>query len=156
MVTNGTLTLNAATTFKINNTGAALAAGSYLLISTNLNGSGSITGTLPVVTVNGNGVAGVATTTLQVLSGQLYLVVVSSGPSGPAYLTNSLTGGNTLKLSWPPGQGWSLKVQTNSLGMGVSRNTNDWMTIPGSSGLSQTNIAIVPTKPAEFYRLGYP
>ena len=155
-ITNGILTLNAATTFKINNTGAALAAGSYLLIATNLNGSGSITGTLPTVTVNGNGVAGVATTTLQVFNGQLYLVVVSTGPSGPAYLTNSVVGGNTLHLSWPSGQGWSLKVQTNNLGMGVSSNTNDWMTIPGSSGLSQTNIPIIPTKPAEFYRLGYP
>jgi len=107
--------------------------------------------------VGGSGLAGSATAALQITKNQLYLVVTAGvGPSGPGYLTNSVAGGNTLKLSWPAGQGWTLKVQTNHLAAGVSSNPTDWMTVPGSSGLSQTNISIVPTKPAEFYRLGYP
>jgi hypothetical protein len=47
-------------------------------------------------------------------------------------------------------------VQTNNLAAGISLNTNDWATVPGSSGINQTNITIDSTKPAEFYRMVYP
>ena len=50
-VTGGTLTLSSGTTFKINNTGAALTGGSYKVIS------GSVAGTAPSsVTVGGSGI----------------------------------------------------------------------------------------------------
>jgi len=153
-VTNGTLTLSSGTIFKVNNTGAALTVGSYKVISTNINGS--ITGIFPSVVVAGNGVTGGAAASLQITNNELYLVVSATGPTGPAYLTNSMTGGNTLSLSWPSGQGWTLKVQTNHLPAGISLNTNDWMTVPGSMGINRTNITIDPTQPMEFYRLGYP
>jgi hypothetical protein len=49
-----------------------------------------------------------------------------------------------------------LLVQTNHLAAGISANTNDWTTVPGSAGINQTNITMDPTKKTEFYRLTYP
>ena len=42
------------------------------------------------------------------------LKVAAAGPSGPDYLTNSISGG-TLSLAWPGGKNWILQVQTKSL-----------------------------------------
>jgi autotransporter-associated beta strand protein len=89
------------------------------------------------------------------ITGGGYLLVPSPGPSGPGYITGSFTG-NTLTMSWPAGQGWRLAIQTNHLAAGISSNPNDWMTVPGSDGINQTNITIDPARPAEFYRLVYP
>ena len=82
------------------------------------------------------------------------LSVVSTGPSGPAQLTNSVSG-STLSLAWPSGQGWRLVSQTNSLSTGLNPNSAAWSTVPGVSNGSAT-ITIDPTKPAVFYRLVYP
>jgi autotransporter-associated beta strand protein len=86
-------------------------------------------------------------------------VLTVVGPSvntNPTNLTAVVSGG-TLSLSWPADHtGWRLLVQTNHLAAGISSNTNDWMTVPGSAGIDQTNILMDPTKPAEFYRLVYP
>ena len=79
------------------------------------------------------------------------LSVASAGPSGPASLTNSVSG-NTLSLSWPAGQGWRLQMQTNSLSTGLSSN---WVYITDGS-VSSTNITVDVTKPTVFYRLTYP
>ena len=79
------------------------------------------------------------------------LSVVNAGPSGPAMLTNSFSGG-VLSLSWPAGQGWKLQAQTNFLNVGLSIN---WMTVTDNS-VSSTNITVDTTKPATFYRLVYP
>jgi autotransporter-associated beta strand protein len=92
-VTNGTLTLSASTTININNAGSTLVAGNYEIISTNNDMAGpaaAVAGTLPVVTVNGGGIAAGATASLQIISGELYLVVSggSSSPSTDAYLTS--------------------------------------------------------------------
>jgi len=154
-VSNGVFTVSSTTVFNVNVTGAALGLGSYKLISTNLDGSGTITvaDSLPtVVTVGGAGLAGGTAPSLQINNGELYLSVVSAGPSGPGYLTNSITG-NVLSLSWPAGQGWTLQVQTNSLSTGLGTN---WVSLPGSSSQSSTNITIDPTLPTEFFRLVAP
>lgn len=79
------------------------------------------------------------------------LSVVSTGPSGPATLTNNVSG-NTLSLSWPAGQGWRLQQQTNSLSTGLGTN---WVYVTDGS-TSSTNITADATKPAVFYRLVYP
>jgi hypothetical protein len=79
------------------------------------------------------------------------LTVLSVGPSGPAQLTNSVSG-STLSLSWPAGQGWRLQMQTNSLTTGLGTN---WVYISDGS-ISSTNITVDPTKPTVFYRLTYP
>ena len=92
-VTNGTLTLSAATVFKINNTGSALGVGNYLLIATNT--SGLIAGTLPAVSVNAGGLAANTGASLALTGGQLYLVVQNSRPR-PGYV------GQPFNL-WPAG-----------------------------------------------------
>jgi fibronectin-binding autotransporter adhesin len=79
------------------------------------------------------------------------LSVVSTGPTGPAALTNSFSGG-VLSLSWPAGQGWRLQMQTNSLSVGLGTN---WEYITDGSA-SSTNITVDVTKPTAFYRLTYP
>jgi autotransporter-associated beta strand protein len=152
-VTNGTLTVPATTTFKVNNTGTALAIGSYKLISTNLNGSGLVTAsTLPAVTVGGNGVAGGAgTPALQVNNSELYLVVPSGVNTNPTNLTATVTG-STLSLTWPPDHlGWTL--QTNAADLA---NTNDWFPYPGSASVTNVNITIDPTQTNVFFRMVYP
>jgi fibronectin-binding autotransporter adhesin len=79
------------------------------------------------------------------------LSVVSTGPSGPATLTNSYSAG-VLTLAWPGGLGWRLEQQTNALSTGLSTN---WVDVtPGS--VSTTNITVDVTKPTVFYRLAYP
>ena len=78
-------------------------------------------------------------------------VVAGGGPSGPAKITNSLSG-NILALAWPAGQGWRLQMQTNSLSKGLSTN---WVYLTDGS-VSSTNITVNLTWPTVFYRLKYP
>lgn len=140
-IASGTLTFNAnATTVSV--TGSVLPGGSYKLISKG--GGGSVAGTLPsTFTINGTGAPTGAT--LQINSGELYLVV----PSTVAYLTNSVSG-NTLTFSWPAGQGWTLQSQTNSLSVGLT--TNGWSAVVG--GIDGSNsVTIDPSQPSVFYRL---
>ena len=74
-VTNGTFSLSVGTVVQVNNTGAQLAPGNYLLIATNT--GGAVSGVEPLsVAVGGAGVNGYAS--LQLVGGQLYLNV---GPS---------------------------------------------------------------------------
>ena len=85
------------------------------------------------------------------IAGTGSLVVGPVGPSGPAKLTNSVSG-NLLSLSWPVGQGWRLQSQTNGLNVGLATN---WTYVSDAS-ISSTNITINPAKPTAFYRLAYP
>jgi autotransporter-associated beta strand protein len=85
------------------------------------------------------------------IAGAGALQVVSSGPPGPAHLTNSVSG-STLSLSWPSGQGWRLQMQTNSLTAGLGTN---WIYVSAGS-ISSTNITTDPTQHTVFYRLTYP
>jgi fibronectin-binding autotransporter adhesin len=77
------------------------------------------------------------------------LSVVTAAPSGPATLTNSISG-NVLSLSWPGGQGWTLQSQTNTLATGLGTN---WVDVPGSTATNAATITINPTNPTVFYRL---
>jgi hypothetical protein len=62
--------------------------------------------------------------------------------------------GNALALSWPSDHlGWRLQVQTNSWGSGPGTN---WVTLPGSELMTNTNITINPANGSVFYRLIYP
>ena len=157
MIIGGTLTLSAGTAFEVKNSGAALALGDYKLISTNLNASGIIGGTTPpTVSVSGNGIMAGATTALQIISGELYLVVATPVNLTPPVLTNGVSDGN-LNLSWPPDHtGWRLLVQTNHLASGISFHPNDWMTVTGSSATNKIVAPISETNSAEFFRLVYP
>jgi len=163
---NGNLTLNAGSTnvFEVNGTtpandtivaGASVTYGGVLKIVP----TGSLTAGQTFTLFSGAGAAnasnfaGIQSTS----SGVLFsftngvLTVASVGPSGPAQLTNSLSGG-ALSLSWPAGQGWRLQTQTNSLSTGLATN---WVYLTDGS-ISSTNITLDLTKPTAFYRLIYP
>ena len=149
-VTNGTLTLNANTTFAINNTGAQLAGGnSYLVIATNAGSISSVAGAAPLsVAVNGGGTAGI--NSLVISNHMLYLSVAPSVNLSRTNIAFNVSGdGRTLNLSWPADYlGWSL--QTNSLGLA---NPNNWFPYPGSTSLTNVVIPIDSKQPEVFYRL---
>lgn len=88
--TSGTLTLAGVTVFTVNNTGAALAHGSYKLIAKS--GAGSVAGILPSVTVTGGGASGPAS--LRLVSGELYLDI--NNPPVAHDLTLGVTQGDSV------------------------------------------------------------
>jgi autotransporter-associated beta strand protein len=147
-VAAGTLTLPNAASLSLASSTVAVAAGAGLDLE--------FTGTNTVAGFVTNGVAAgpglySAANSAPYLAGTGYLLVQPSGPSGPAYLTNSVAGG-VLTLAWPAGQNWRLEMQTNSLAKGLGPNWVDVTPGPASS----TNITINPAQPAAFYRLVYP
>jgi autotransporter-associated beta strand protein len=82
------------------------------------------------------------------------LSVVTTGPSGPAQITNSISG-STLTMTWPAGQGWVLVGQTNTLASGLNNNAAAWHPVPGGVDGS-ISITINPANPTVFYRLRNP
>ena len=59
--------------------------------------------------------------------------------------------GGTLTLSWPQDHtGWTLQVQTNSLGSGLGTN---WVDVAGSAATNAVSITISPANGSVFYRL---
>jgi autotransporter-associated beta strand protein len=130
------------------NSGTPLALGTYTLFNySSVNGSAF--NATPVFDVSPVASASIVDTG----SGQINLVI-SSGPSGPGYITNSVSG-NTLNLSWPTGQGWRLVSQTNNLLTGLDTNSAAWGTLPGASDGSAI-ITVDPAQPTVFYKLVYP
>ena len=145
---SGALTVDGATTIVITGTRGLVTGNVYPLISaSSISGSGGFSLSIPstivanLVTNGGNTIA---------------LNVTSAVNTNPTNIT-AVVSGNVLQLSWPADHtGWRLLVQTNNLAKGISSNTNDWMTVPGSTGINSTNITMNPTLPTEFYRLVYP
>jgi hypothetical protein len=89
---------------------------------------------------------------------QTYTVNVTQLPNQATQpgLTNSVSNG-TLNLSWGLDRlGYRLLAQTNNLTQGVSSNTNDWGTVPGSTTTNAASINILNTNLNEYYRLVYP
>ena len=82
--------------------------------------------------------------------------VLSAAPSVSTTATNitlQASGGN-LTISWPPDHtGWTLQVQTNTIGVGLSTN---WVDVPGSSTANQMIIPIIPANGSVFFRLVLP
>jgi autotransporter-associated beta strand protein len=87
------------------------------------------------------------------LANQTYTVNVTLKPSlTPATLAKSVNG-STLTLTWPADHlGWLLQVQTNTTASGITTN---WVTIPGTDWMTQTNFTVIKTSPSVFYRLRY-
>jgi autotransporter-associated beta strand protein len=148
----GTLTVNAAT-----NLGSALVAGdTFRLFSTAVSGaftSVSLPTNDPVNNVHYTWTNRLAT------AGTIAVLTVAPNINlNPTNLTAVVTNnGATLALSWPADHtGWRLIMQTNSLSVGLNSNTNDWTTVPGSTGFNATNLTINPAVPTVFYRLVYP
>ncbi|MGA2854168.1 MAG: RICIN domain-containing protein [Verrucomicrobiota bacterium] len=77
-------------------------------------------------------------------------------PTTPTVVSAAVSG-KTLILSWPSNYvGSRLLMQTNHFTNGISLNTNDWGTVPGSQQTNQVSLPIDPTLSLEFYRLIYP
>jgi autotransporter-associated beta strand protein len=113
-VTGGSLTLGSGTTVKVNNTGTALAKGSYKVIS------GSVAGTAPSsVAVGGNGLAAPVTPSLQINGGELFLVVPNGAPTITHIVTNSTSAGIT----------WKIAISDLSTAAGWNDPDNDTLTL---------------------------
>ena len=74
--------------------------------------------------------------------------------SSPVALTGAVSS-NRLYLSWPA-SGWVLQVQTNGLNVGLQIASNAWLDVPGTAGVSSTNLPILTTNGSVFYRLRQP
>jgi autotransporter-associated beta strand protein len=99
-VMSGSLGLSTATPFTINNTGSALAQGSYEVIAAGSGGSVTVPGGLPAVTVTGGGVAAGQYADLSIVSNQLYLVVSTNRPPVIAnVVTNNIYYGSTWQIA---------------------------------------------------------
>ena len=73
--------------------------------------------------------------------------------TNPTNIVTSVSG-NVLTLSWPADHlGWTLQVQTNTVGVGL-RSTN-WVTVLGSQSATSTNFSINRANGTVFYRLTY-
>lgn len=145
-VTGGTLEI-ATATLRTNST-VSIASGAVVQLDF------STTNQVAGLTLNGvTQPAGVYknTTPGGYLAGSGALLVVPIGPTGPAYLTNTVAG-NQLSLAWPAGQGWRLQMQTNSLSVGLGTN---WIYLTDGS-VSSTNVTVNPGVPTVFYRLVSP
>ena len=71
----------------------------------------------------------------------------------PTNLLMQVAGGQ-MYLSWPQDHlGWRLQIQTNDISAGLTTN---WYTVPNSTGIDATNLAIGTTNGSVFLRLVYP
>ena len=167
----GTATLNGTNILQLNRTNAPncseIIAGAY-----------SIGGPLTVTNVGpalqggdtfqlfNHAVTGFTVTNLPALTGSMYwtnklavngsIAVVNPVNTSPPPIIASFNG-TILSLSWPTNAGWTLQAQTNSLATGLKSGAGNWVTfVPGSTGITATNITVDATKPTVFYRLVYP
>jgi autotransporter-associated beta strand protein len=157
-ITNGTFSLSSSTVVNVTNNGAALTAASYKLISKSSTGlPGAVSaGSLPAVTVSGNGLASGASASLAITSGELYLVVSGGTLTPPVVATNSvsLTGGKMVfSFSGVSGQTWNILTSTNAALPLSSWTTNFSGTFSGSI-VSFTNSS--PTDSQRFYIIKSP
>jgi len=113
IVTNGTLTLSS-NAMTVTVSGGALTAGSYKLVAAAVSGNaGSVAGIVPInVTVNGSGAT--APAALQILNGELYLVVGTTTLALTSSENPSLVGDNVT---------FTANVQTNGVTAGDATGT---------------------------------
>ena len=105
-------------------------------------------------------VTGFSSVTLPPLTGSMFWIT-NLAVNGSITVTNpvnlspppihTVVSGTTLTLSWPTNSGWTLQMQTNGLAKGLGTNWVDY--IPGTTGITTTNITLDPAKPAVFFRL---
>jgi polygalacturonase len=71
----------------------------------------------------------------------------------PTNITLQASSGQ-LQLLWPQDHlGWRLQIQTNDLSKGLGTN---WVTVPNSTNVCQTNVTVNPTNGSVFLRMVYP
>ncbi len=145
VVVSGVLTNSGTGTVTVANLGPALVVGDTFTLFSQAVSNGA------ALTVTG---ASVTWTNKLAIDGSIR--VLSLAPPIANYPTNiSYTvSGGTLTVSWPATHlGWNLQSQTNALNKGLGTN---WVTIPGTSAVTFTNLTIIPANPTVFYRLSKP
>lgn len=138
-VVSGTLTNAGTGTLTVTNLGAALQAGdSFALFSKAVSNGVALA------------VSGAGVNWANNLAVDGTISVSSTVATNPTNLTFSVSGG-TLALAWPADHtGWILQTQTNALTKGLGTN---WVAVPGSTAVNQTNIVINPANGSVFFRL---
>ena len=133
IVTNGTMTLSASTTFKVNKSGGALAVGVYKLIGKATAGNvGAVAGTVPSVTVNN----GASQASMCIVDGELYL---TNGAASTVTLTgSSFTYNGSAQTPSISFSGSTGAKTTNYLGISVSYNSVNPPTNAGNYYVSNT------------------
>lgn len=138
--------INPGATLTVNNLGSTnlVAGDTFTLFSTPVSGTFS-TVNLPTLPSSS-----VIWTNKLAVNGTIAVIAATTINTSSPVLTNSVSGGN-LTLSWPTDHtGWTLQVQTNSLGKGLGTN---WVDVPGSTSTNAVSIPIVTTNGTAFYRL---
>lgn len=75
----------------------------------------------------------------------------------PTNIVASFVGQTNLVLTWPANRtGWRLLAQTDTLSAGLNPNSNDWVTVSGSTSTNQVVLPVNPTNGCVFYKLVYP
>jgi hypothetical protein len=150
VVSNGTLTLSGATAFTINNTGPALAPGTYPVIS--ISGPGVVGGVAPAsVNVLGGGLSGSATASLVISGGTLNLVVVNPVPPTPTILPVYKDGSGNIVIRTDTTVGFNyLLLSTTNLAVPGSWITNS--TTAGTGGTITNPVPVSFTPPNRFFR----
>jgi len=147
-ISQGTLSVNG-NQFTVN-AAAPLPAGTYAVIQ---QASGSITSAGPYPAVTGTAIDAAHTGTIGV-SGSVVNLVISTLTASYSTNLNSRVSGGTLSLSWSGTHlGWILQNQTSALGLGLGTN---WVDVPGTAGVTATNITLNPASPTVFFRLRHP
>lgn len=137
-LTAGTVTATGGT-LKLINGGPALVAGDkFTLFSQPVTGGALLTIVSPGFTVANN----------LAVDGSVTVTAVLPPPT----ITATVSGGNTLNLTWPAAWtgGVHVQGQTNAITVGLS---NNWVTIPGTDLGNTYSTAINPTNRAVFFRL---
>lgn len=145
-LTAPSIVINPGATLTVNNIGSTnLVAGDiFTLFST------PVSGTFGTVNLPPLPDGSVMWTNKLAINGTIAVIAGTTINTNSPVLTNAVSGGN-LTLSWPADHtGWTLQVQTNSLGKGLGTN---WVDVPGSTSINTVSIPITTTNGAVFYRL---
>jgi autotransporter-associated beta strand protein len=143
---SGVLTNSGTGTVVVSNLGAALVAGdNFQVFSQPLMNGGAMT-------VTGGG-TGVNWTNRLAFDGSIAVLSITTLPTTPTNITQSVSGGNIV-LSWPASYtGWELQSQTNGLSAGLRTN---WVLVTGSTTTNQLFVPIANTNGAVFFRMHRP
>jgi autotransporter-associated beta strand protein len=149
IIASGTLTLSSGTTFNVDNTGSALAVGSYKIISST-GGAVTVSDSLSSVTVSDGGVADGTIPSLSINGGELYLVVGGPSVSNPAV---NGSGNPTFSGQGAPGDTYGVESTTNLI-------TGPWIESGSVTALGDGSWIFTDSSqvnpPTIFYRLYYP
>lgn len=149
-----TITLNDANTLAITNSlysGADTNGALMLQFGGVASGSTYLTNAFDALAIGWRATANTSPTTIDI--NNIIVNTTQIGAYTPSLVPTNIIFqlvGNQLNLSWPADHfGWRLQYETNL-------TDSNWVTVPGSTNIISTNIAIAPTNSSLFFRMIYP